>query len=86
LYVIKSVSVVLLILMGILDCLTTVVGTMYFGAQKLNPFIAILSNFNLAFFVAIKLVVTVCVGLVFVLPEKTLHSTEGTGQRSLKIA
>jgi hypothetical protein len=72
--------------MGTLDCLTTVVGTVYFGTQELNPFIASLLSFNLPFFVAVKLAVTVCVGFIFVLAEKTLLSTEATNKRSFKIA
>jgi hypothetical protein len=72
--------------MGAMDCLTTVVGTVYFGTQELNPFIATLLNFNLPVFVVVKLVVTVCVGVIFVLAEKTLLSTEETNKRSFKIA
>jgi hypothetical protein len=85
LHVIKFVSGLLLILMGTLDCLTTVVGTVYFGTQELNPLIATLLNFNLPVFAAIKLAVTVCVGTIFVLAEKTLLGTEGTNKRSFKI-
>lgn len=85
-YVIKYVSGLFLVLMGSMDCLTTVVGTVYFGTQELNPFIAALLNLNLPVFIAVKLAVTGCVGLVFVLAEKTLLGTENTNNRSFKIA
>ncbi len=65
----------LLILMGSLDCLTTVVGSLYFGARELNPLIVGLVNSNLPAFVVIKLVVTVCMGAIFVFAEKNLLPT-----------
>ena len=36
-FVIKYVSGLLLVLMGAMDCLTTVVGSLYFGAREINP-------------------------------------------------
>jgi len=58
--------------MGSMDCLTTVVGTVYFGAQELNPLIAGLIYTNLHVFVLVKLAVTIGVGVVFVWIERTL--------------
>lgn len=61
----------MLVLMGSMDCLTTVVGTVYFGAQELNPLIAGLIYTNLHVFVLVKLAVTIGVGVVFVWIERT---------------
>ena len=61
-FAIKYVSSMFLILLGSMDCLTTVVGTLYFGTLELNPLIAWLVNTNLPAFVAIKLAVTVSAG------------------------
>jgi hypothetical protein len=36
----KSYPTMLLALMGSMDCFTTVIGILYFGAVELNPFIA----------------------------------------------
>lgn len=85
-FVIKYVSGLILVLMGSMDCLTTVVGTLFFGTHELNPLIAGLVNSNLPAFVVIKLAVTVFVGLLFVLAEKTLLGDENKNNRAFKIA
>ncbi len=72
--------------MGTLDCLTTVVGTMYFGTKELNPLISDLVATNLSGFVVIKLAVTICVGATFVLVEKILLNNADNQDRSFKIA
>jgi hypothetical protein len=86
LFVIKYVSGLLLVMMGLMDCLTTVVGTLYFGTRELNPLIAGLLSSNLVVFVVVKLLVTGCVGLIFVLAEKTLLLNDDRDNRSFKIA
>ena len=82
-----------LILMGSMDCLTTVIGVLYFGTVEINPFIAGLVNTNMPAFVVIKLTVTVMAALVFVFAEKTLlklpnHEAKSflNAQRVLKTA
>ena len=48
---VKYFSGLLLIVMGSMDCLTTVLGTLYFGAQELNPLIeGIVLHYKPAFF------------------------------------
>ncbi len=85
-FAIKYVSGLLLILMGSMDCLTTVVGTLFFGTRELNPLIAGLVNSNLSAFVAVKLAVTVFVALIFVFAEKTLLAGDDKNNQSFKIA
>ncbi len=85
-FVIKYVASLLLIFMGSMDCLTTVIGTLYFGTQELNPLIANLVNTNLFAFVVVKLVVTVSVGLIFVFAEKALMSGGNRADKSFRIA
>ncbi len=84
--VVKYLASLLLILMGSMDCLTTVVGTLYFGTQELNPLISALVSTNLPAFVIIKLAVTVSVGLVFVLAERTLMRAGNITDKSFKMA
>lgn len=69
-----------------MDCLTTVVGTLFFGTQELNPVLAGLVNTNLLAFVGLKLAVTVAVGLIFVLAQKTLMKTPDHNSASFKFA
>ncbi len=81
----KYLASLLLVFMGSMDCLTTVVGTVYFGTQELNPLISNLVNTNLPAFVTLKLAVTVSVGIVFVLAEKLLY-TGKMPNKSYKLA
>ena len=70
---------------GTMDCLTTVVGTFFFGARELNPLIAGLVNSNLLAFVVVKLMVTVYVGVIFVLAEKILLGSANKVNRLFKM-
>jgi hypothetical protein len=54
-----------LILMGLLDWLTTVVGVFCFGAVEVNPLFSGLVPINALAFSSIKLPVTVFVGFLF---------------------
>ncbi|MCW3984456.1 MAG: DUF5658 family protein [Candidatus Bathyarchaeota archaeon] len=69
-----------------MDCLTTVVGTLYFGTVELNPLISELVNTNLSAFAALKLTVTVMVGVIFVLAEKTLQRSRNVNDKSFRTA
>jgi hypothetical protein len=84
--VVKYLASLLLVFMGSMDCLTTVVGTLYFGTQELNPLISELVSTNIAGFVVLKLAVTVSVGIIFVLAERTLLRSVDKDDRSFKVA
>ncbi len=83
---IKYTASIMLILMGSMDCLTTVIGTLYFGTQELNPLIAGLVNTNLPAFVVLKLAVTISVGVIFVWAEKALMHNSDVRDRSFRLA
>jgi hypothetical protein len=68
----QTIPSLFIILLGSLDCLTTVIGTLFFGTSELNPILASLVNSNLAAFIVVKLTVTFSVGLIFILANKTL--------------
>lgn len=76
----------LLVFMGSMDCLTTVVGTVYFGTQELNPLIADLVYTNLPGFIVLKLVISFAVGFIFVLAEKALRGSSNKNDKSFKVA
>jgi len=80
----RYISSLLLILMGSMDCLTTVIGTLYVGTVELNPLIAALVSTNMPAFVIVKLTVTVSVGLIFVLAENTLMHSRNKRTKSFK--
>ena len=76
----------LLILMGSLDCLTTVIGTAYFGTYELNPIISGIVYSNIPAFVIIKLAVTFSVAFVFVRADKALLKLANSGSTSIELA
>jgi hypothetical protein len=74
-----------IIFMGSMDCLTTVIGTLYYGTRELNPLLADLVSSNFPAFVFVKLTVTVSVGLIIVLAQKTLVKSQNKNSLSFKI-
>jgi hypothetical protein len=86
LFFIRYVACLSLVFLGSMDCLTTVVGTMFFGTKELNPLIADLVANNLPGFVVIKLAVTVLVGVVLFLAERLLLRSANTDAHSMRIA
>ena len=82
----QTVASLFLIFMGSMDCLTTVIGTLYYGTRELNPVLAGLVSSNLPAFVILKLAVTVAVGLIFILAQKTLMKFPNKNSASFKIA
>jgi hypothetical protein len=64
----------LLIVMGSIDCLTTVIGVLYFGAAELNPFLAGIVSTNIQAFIAIKVAATIFTSLTYIQANKTLKT------------
>ncbi len=76
-----------------MDCLTTVIGILYFGAVEYNPLLAGVISSSLPAFVALKLTTTVFVCFIFIQAKKILlqakdKSTRGFSrtQKLLKLA
>ena len=82
----QPISSMFLILLGSLDCLTTVVGSLFFGTAELNPILSGLVATNLLAFVLIKLTVTFCVGLIFIMADRTLLCVSNQNSKSLIFA
>jgi hypothetical protein len=78
----KSYPTMLLALMGSMDCITTVIGILYFGAVELNPFIAGVISTNLPAFIILKLTTTLFVCLIFVQAEKILMKTQNKNTKA----
>jgi hypothetical protein len=76
-----------LILMGAIDWVTTVTGTLCFGAVEINPLFAGLTKTNILLFSAIKLTIVVLTGLLFYKAGtivNMLKSTSHLGKRTLE--
>jgi hypothetical protein len=65
----------LLVLMGSIDCVTTVIGTLYFGAVEMNPIMAAVVS-NVPLFMALKLSATFCIAGTYFLSTKILNSAQ----------
>jgi hypothetical protein len=74
----------LLVLMGIMDCITTAIGVGYYGAVEVNPVMAgVVSNVPL--FMVLKLTATFCIGGTCLLANKILNTTKDKTTRSFRV-
>jgi len=74
----------LLVLMGSIDCVTTVIGTLYFGAIEMNPIMAgVVSNMPL--FMVLKLTATFCIAGTCLLSAKMLNSAQDKTTTSFRV-
>lgn len=62
----------LIIIMGTLDCVTTVIGVLYFGAIELNPFIAGLVSTSIDTYLVVKIGGTILTALTYILARQVL--------------
>ena len=74
----------LLILMGSIDCLTTVIGVLYSGAKELNPLMAGIASTNIGVFLAVKIAATVLIAFTYILANWTLGKETNKGTKSFK--
>ena len=74
----------LIIFMGSIDCLTTVIGVLYFGAAELNPFMAGIVSTNIGAFLVVKLAATILIAFTYILANKTLMKTQNKSTKSFK--
>ena len=64
-----------LILIGTADWLTTIIGTVFFGATETNPLLSGLTQSNMLFFSAVKLSAIILAGLMFYKAENKTKLT-----------
>mgnify|MGYP001455769800 FL=1 len=74
----------ILILMGSIDCLTTVIGVLYFGAAELNPLMAGIVSTNIVAFLAVKISATFLIGCTYILSKRSLNRTLNKESKSFK--
>jgi hypothetical protein len=73
---------ILLVIMGITDCVTTVIGILYHGDTELNPLMTGIVNTNIGVFLVVKLTATMIAALSFVIANKTLMKTQNKGTKT----
>ncbi len=82
---VKAFPSLLIVLVGSLDCLTTVIGILYFGAVECNPFLTGMVSTNLPAFIVLKSVTTVFVSLIFYQADKILMQTQNKSSKAFVI-
>jgi membrane protein DedA with SNARE-associated domain len=80
----EAIPSLLLILMGSIDCLTTVMGVLYSGAKELNPFMAGIVSTNIGAFLAVKIAATLSIAFTYILANRTLIKTPNKSSKSFK--
>jgi hypothetical protein len=78
----RAYPTLLLVLMGTMDCFTTVVGIRQFGAIELNPLLAGVVNTNIVAFIALKLASTLFICLTLIQAQKILMTTRDKTTRA----
>ncbi|HSQ49303.1 MAG TPA: DUF5658 family protein [Candidatus Deferrimicrobiaceae bacterium] len=73
-----------LVLMGTMDCLTTVIGVIYFGAAELNPVLSGVVHSSIFAFMVLKLTATFCTAGTYILAKKMLNKTEDKTTKSFR--
>jgi len=81
---VRAVPSFALIFAGSMDCLTTVIGILFFGAVESNPFLSSMTSANLLLFTIMKLTSTLFVGAMFHQANKVLNQTEDKSTKSFK--
>ncbi len=71
-----------LLLMGTMDCVTTVIGVLFYGATETNPILVGVINSNIAVFTVLKLTATFCIAGTYTLAKIMLNRTADKSTRS----
>jgi len=72
----------LIILLGSIDCLTTLIGTIYAGAVEVNPLMKCILSTNVMAFLAIKISATLIIGFTYIFAKGTLDNSTKTSKYS----
>ena len=76
----------LIILLGSIDCITTVVGVMYFGASELNPFMTGIVNSSMAGFLILKISATFLIGFTYIYAKRILNKAMDKSTKGFKVS
>jgi hypothetical protein len=76
----------LIILLGSIDCITTVVGVIYFGASEINPFMTSIVSSSIAGFLVLKISATFLIGFTYVYAKRTLNKTMDKSTKAFNVS
>ena len=83
---IEVITSVLLVLMGIIDCVTTVIGVMFSGASEANPIMSGIVSSNIDAFMVIKIVATAFTAFTYLYANKLLMKSSNKAAKSFKVS
>ena len=69
---IEVIPSLLIILMGSIDCVTTILGVVYSGAKEVNPVMAGIVSTNVGAFLAVKIGATIFIAATYIFARKIL--------------
>jgi hypothetical protein len=78
----KAFPSLLIVLLGTIDCATTIIGILYFGAVEQNPVMSGVVGASLGAFTMLKMGTTLAVGLIFFQVDKILMKTPDKNSKS----
>ena len=76
----------LIVLLGSMDCVTTAIGVLFFGASEVNPFLTGIVSTSIIAFLAVKISATLLIGATYILAKRTLNKAENKESRSFRIS
>jgi len=62
----------LIIVMGLMDCVTTIIGVAFSGAKELNPAMAVIVNSNVGAFLVVKVAATAFIAFAYFFGRRVL--------------
>jgi hypothetical protein len=80
----EIITSLLLIIMGSIDCITTVIGVLYSGAAELNPLMAGIVSTNIGAFLVVKITATMLIAFTYLLANKILMKSQNKSTKSFK--
>ena len=78
----EAIPSLLIVVMGLLDCVTTIVGVVFSGDKEMNPAMAFIVNSNVGAFLAVKVAATVFIAFTYVLARKVLMDMPDKNNRT----
>jgi hypothetical protein len=74
----------LIILIGSIDCVTTVIGVFYSGDKELNPLMASIVNTGIGTFLIVKIGATILIALTYIFARQVLNRMPDKNGRAFR--
>ena len=78
----EDIPVLLIISMGLADCITTIIGVTFSGASEINPAMAGIVNSSVGTFAVVKVAATMFIALTYLVARKVLMNLTNKGGKA----